>query len=98
MRVKNVYGNWHSPSKDIGNNFTVLEYLQFICVGGMQTSQLCSFISFESDVMNYLAVMTQCRVMADRGDFVKVTAAEVDLLFFSCTLPMYYTRCLLEFC
>ena len=30
---------------------------------------LCSFISFESDVMNYLAVMTQCRVMADRGDF-----------------------------
>ena len=43
---------------------------------------LCSFISFESDVMNYLAVMTQCRVMADRGDFVKVTAAEVDQLFF----------------
>ena len=50
---------------------------------------LSSSISFESDVMNYHAVMTQYRVMADRGDFVKVTAAEVDLLFFSCTLPMY---------
>ena len=32
--------------------------------------------------MNYRVVMTQYRVMADRGDFVKVTTAEVDQLFF----------------
>ena len=37
MRGQNVYGNRHSPSKDIANNFAVLEYLRFICAGeGLQ--------------------------------------------------------------
>ena len=41
---------------------------------------LCSSISFESNVMSYNAVMTQHNIMANKGDFVKVTAAEVNLL------------------
>ena len=40
---------------------------------------LCSSISFESNVMSYDAVMTQHKIMANKGDFVKVTAAEVNL-------------------
>ena len=35
MRTQNVYGNRHSPSRDISNNFAVLEYLRFICSGGL---------------------------------------------------------------
>ena len=30
--------------------------------------------------MNYDAVMTQHKIMANKGDFVKVTAGEVNLL------------------
>ena len=34
IRTKNIYGNRHSPSKDIAYNFAVLEHLRFICSGG----------------------------------------------------------------
>ena len=35
MRSQNVYGNRHTPSKDISHNFAILEHLRFICSGGL---------------------------------------------------------------
>ena len=43
---------------------------------------LCNSISLESNVMSYCAVMAQSIIMANRGDFVKVSAEEVNLLSF----------------
>ena len=34
MRAQIIFGNRHSPSKDICQNFAVLQYLRFICCGG----------------------------------------------------------------
>ena len=35
MRDRNIYGNKHSPSKDIAVNLATLEYLRFISCGGV---------------------------------------------------------------
>lgn len=34
LRAQNVFGNRHSPSKDIAHKFAVLENLRFVCNGG----------------------------------------------------------------
>ena len=33
VRTQNIYGNRHSPSKDISTNFAILQHLRFLCYG-----------------------------------------------------------------
>ena len=35
IRTQNIYGNRQSPSRDIARRFLTLEYLRFICSGGL---------------------------------------------------------------
>eukprot|EP00731_Ephydatia_muelleri_P013887 Em0007g1197a len=35
VRMQNIYGNKQAPSRDIANHFACIEYLRFICEGGV---------------------------------------------------------------
>ena len=35
MRARNIYGNKQAPSRDIATNLAMLEYLRYICSGGL---------------------------------------------------------------
>lgn len=35
VRTQNIFGNRHSPSKDIAHNFAVMQQLHFLCSGGI---------------------------------------------------------------
>jgi hypothetical protein len=41
VRCQNIYGNRHSPSKDIANNFATTENLRFVCEGGCHDNTIC---------------------------------------------------------
>lgn len=41
VRAQNIYGNRHSPSKDIAYNFAVLQHLRFLCSGGYCDGRQC---------------------------------------------------------
>ena len=35
IRAHNIYGNKHAPSRDIARNMAILEYVRYICSGGI---------------------------------------------------------------
>ena len=55
--MQNVYGNQHSPSKDIAFNFAVLQQLRFICSGGHYSD---SDIQYGMTVITFSITVFRC--------------------------------------
>ena len=45
VRMQNIYGNKQAPSRDIANHFACIEYLRFLCEGGVFNAGEGIFIS-----------------------------------------------------
>lgn len=54
MRAQNIFGNKHAPSRDIANNLAVLEYIRFICSGGIYNDLYGTRLVYEELIMQTL--------------------------------------------
>jgi hypothetical protein len=56
VRCQNIYGNRHSPSKDIANNFATTENLRFVCEGGCHDNTMYVKLFFHFNCLHIIDV------------------------------------------